>query len=756
MTYFEKYIHQMSFPAIVVEETGKIESINPVASKLFNCIKESDKPLYLYDVFGYLLPHTHENQLKKIIEKKNTSIYYERIKIKDQSYFFEIHIQQIEYHKDNKNFLMLLYIDKTATKNLEETNIKNEFLLKRAQQIAKIGSFIYYPSFGEVFISDELSEMLGFSIKKDSISIEDIVAKLVPEDQVIFVQAINLNNSSIIESSHKTFEFSYHNYKNQIKEALCIIETEKNKSSEVNRIIGIIQDITKQKNNERKIKENLKFQQIINNIATTFNSFENFHSKVSNTIVHIAEFTGATKVFFFDHSSKIGNSSKCILWKEGKITNNSKQSSFEYESLWPSLQEYFEMDSIISTFNIGTLNSEVQEFFKNQNVKSLLIIPLKIKNELNGMIGIEEHKTNRVWTNLEIEFIKTISLVLSNAIEKRLSENELKENEEKFRTIFNSTGEAIFICGLDGRFIEVNETACQMLEYSKNELLKMTPTDIAFADYINKAEMEMGQVRQSDQLLFGANIQSKSGRVIPIEANTQIIKLEGTPVFLNIVNDVTDRVEKKRKILSAIIETEDKERKRFAEDLHDGLGPLLSSIKIYVNLFKTEDYPHEERIKLAGQASELIDEAISNAKRIAYNLMPNTLMDFGLVTSLNSFIMKLNSTKVINIHFNCNIKERIDHNIEAILYRVMKELINNTIKHAKAQNIKIELMKSENIIFAKYRDDGVGFNVKEKMQSKTGNGLKNITNKIKSIGGKVIFKSKVNKGTLVKIHVIIY
>ncbi len=212
--------------------------------------------------------------------------------------------------------------------------------------------------------------------------------------------------------------------------------------------------------------------------------------------------------------------------------------------------------------------------------------------------------------------------------------------------------------------------------------------------------------------------------------------------------------EAEHEVLDAIMDTENKERKRFAEDLHDGLGVMLSTLRLYINEIDN-DTTSDERKSLIKQSNGLLDDAIQNARNISNNIMPAALKDNGLIKSVKSFSDKINSSGNILIEVkSLNVENRLKNSIEITLYRVITELINNTLKHAMANNITITFTKKNDLLIITYSDDGKGFDYDEMIVSdKKGMGLMNIKSRIKSIGGKCNMKSEPQNGYYVVIEV---
>jgi signal transduction histidine kinase len=220
-----------------------------------------------------------------------------------------------------------------------------------------------------------------------------------------------------------------------------------------------------------------------------------------------------------------------------------------------------------------------------------------------------------------------------------------------------------------------------------------------------------------------------------------------------------DKIEKEKRasekrFLSVMIQAEDNERKRLAKDLHDGLGPLLSTIKMSLSaLKKQENSP--QAVEILQNLDNVILESIKSIKDISNNLSPHVLDNFGLDKAINNFLQKINTTGAINIEYRSNLKGlRLEQNTESVVYRVLCELINNTVKHANAKKININLYYDIYSVSLNYKDDGKGFEMENmfKPQEK-GTGLYNIYSRINSLKGNVDIKSLSGKGTDVMIKI---
>lgn len=188
-----------------------------------------------------------------------------------------------------------------------------------------------------------------------------------------------------------------------------------------------------------------------------------------------------------------------------------------------------------------------------------------------------------------------------------------------------------------------------------------------------------------------------------------------------------------RRILTAVLRTEEKARSTFSKELHDGLGPLLSSAKMSLSTLAREEQDPARR-ELLGNTSTVIEEAIRSLREISNNLSPHVLSDFGLARGIRNFIDKSVAIHGIDIRFSTNLgNERFEKDVEVIFYRIICELVNNSLKHAACSQIELTLTLAETTLTLAYRDNGRGFHSELVMDS--GMGLSNISSRINSLGG---------------------
>jgi signal transduction histidine kinase len=226
-------------------------------------------------------------------------------------------------------------------------------------------------------------------------------------------------------------------------------------------------------------------------------------------------------------------------------------------------------------------------------------------------------------------------------------------------------------------------------------------------------------------------------------------------LFMSLKKAEIERKRSENHVIIAIINTEEQERKRFAKDLHDGLGPILSTIKMSLSSL-TGKIKDQTGNKVLANANHLINEAINTIKEISNNLSPHILSNFGLASAINAFATKINQTKTIEIDFKSNMKnQRLSNDKEVVIYRAACELINNSIRHSEASKIEIELNKHEKFVTLQFNDNGKGFNAEmQNNEDNKGMGLSNIKARVRSVEGVFILESIPDKGTNALIKII--
>ncbi len=204
----------------------------------------------------------------------------------------------------------------------------------------------------------------------------------------------------------------------------------------------------------------------------------------------------------------------------------------------------------------------------------------------------------------------------------------------------------------------------------------------------------------------------------------------------------------------AVLKGEEQERSRLAKDLHDGLGGLLSGIKYSFQNMKGNLILTPENAQVFERSLNMLDSSIQEMRRVAHNLMPETLFKFGLDSALKDFCANINSSGVLQVNYQSFGMENYmpEQTIAISVYRIIQELVNNILKHAGAEFALIQITRSENLLLIDVEDNGKGFDLKM-IENKPGMGWKNIQSRINYLKGSIDLKSQPGKGSSIHIEI---
>jgi two-component system, NarL family, sensor kinase len=206
------------------------------------------------------------------------------------------------------------------------------------------------------------------------------------------------------------------------------------------------------------------------------------------------------------------------------------------------------------------------------------------------------------------------------------------------------------------------------------------------------------------------------------------------------------QLEEEKKLMAAklLVEGQEEERKRIATELHDGLGVLLSATKMQFSTIRDKSPENRELIE---KASKMLEQASGDVRKISHNMMPGLLLKLGLYEAVEDLFENLDENE--NLNASCTIsgdhEHRLPENKEIMLYRIIQEMVNNTLKHAEARNIGIQIQILHEAIDIVYSDDGKGFDFNEKMENES-IGLKSITSRVNFLNGSLSVDSKPGNG----------
>lgn len=375
------------------------------------------------------------------------------------------------------------------------------------------------------------------------------------------------------------------------------------------------------------------------------------------------------------------------------------------------------------------------------------------------LIGTEKYIAGEHSIRIETKYDDEIN-VLAKSFNKMIETiNTTTISRDYFDNIFQSIFDYIIVTDNHFNIQSVNNAVKNNLSYTLDELFENN-INLLFEKEINLTTIYRNIDNSSEQFLI-----SKKKNKIPVIMSISEIKTnETTTGFVVIAHDISEKLDNENKLnnirrenLIALNDAQEEERLRIAKEIHDGLGQILTAIHYTIeNKFKEKfqnDVEYQENIS---NLQNQIDNAIVESKNIAHDLIPILLKDFGLSVAVKNLIETNYKNCGIKINFATFYYEnRVDEKIEKTLYRIIQEALNNIIKHSKAQNANIQIIKLDDVISLTIDDDGVGFNI-DNIANKNkyrGIGLFSMKERVYAFNGVFHLNSDKNKGTEILIDI---
>lgn len=209
---------------------------------------------------------------------------------------------------------------------------------------------------------------------------------------------------------------------------------------------------------------------------------------------------------------------------------------------------------------------------------------------------------------------------------------------------------------------------------------------------------------------------------------------------------------KKQELKSAyaMLAGQEKAHKRIAEELHDNLGSILVTLNMFADTLQKKTHPDDLK-KLALKISEVAQVANEATRKISHSLDSGVLKHFGLATAVQELVDAVGESHTLTVSSHIQIEDKLDSEVSLNIYRILQELINNTLKHAQASKINIDLNQIKDNLSLIFEDNGIGF--QQNGQTPKGMGLRNLESRVERLGGTITLDSKKNKGTTTIIEI---
>lgn len=474
-------------------------------------------------------------------------------------------------------------------------------------------------------------------------------------------------------------------------------------------ILGVTRDISARKTTERALKmSEARLAKLLT--RQTIKS-----KKLANQLQYFYDHT-TNAIAFFEIDDQTIRFTKCnSRWADGINRAPEELEDIDIETILDTETYHFCRKYISQTIASG---QPIQDYVQWRG-KHLEIVVIPIKEDLYGAFN-------------------QCAALIHDITDRVVAGQKIRESEHKFFNIFHNSSDAIVVLTPDMKILDVNKRFYELSGYPNMEIIplqidgfdKYIPRKYlsTISEYLNKV------LPDAPPVSFECEMTLANESVIPIEINSTTYIDHGQTLILAMIRDISIRKEFERKLTQIGIQIETRERRTLATDLHDNVGPLLSSMNMYLSLLarKPELEPH---IEMVGDIRKILKEAIVSVREISNNISPQVLTNYGLTSALQIFFET--KQKLVQIHIKNTIGNlRFNEVKEVMVYNIIKELFNNTIKYAVASRIDLSLTQIDSKVLLHYRDNGRGFNLEQKLAEHSQNlGLFSIINRVKNLDG---------------------
>jgi PAS domain S-box-containing protein len=385
------------------------------------------------------------------------------------------------------------------------------------------------------------------------------------------------------------------------------------------------------------------------------------------------------------------------------------------------------------------LNIQEAELLFNNKSKYISLIKTPLKDH--------EHNT---WGFLY--FIHDVTAKIT-------AKKRLEDSERKYRYLFEVNPMPMWIYDIETyRFLEVNEMAISHYGYSKEEFNKMTIYDIRPKSEKDKLDqlLNHGKAEGSSKGLW--THLKKNGEKIFVEIISHQIDYNGRKATLILSKDVTrniklqnelldEKIARQREIARASLTVQEKERNEIGKELHDNVNQILTSAKLHLDYMAQSEADKE---KHRAMSLNLVNNAIQEIRRLSKSLVPPSLGDVGLISSIQDLVEDINETQSLIVDFeSCKLDEEMyDPGLKLTVLRIIQEQTTNILKYADASYVHIEISRLKDHLVLKISDNGKGF---DPTKTRKGIGITNIINRADIYHGKVEIDSKPGNGCTIKV-----
>ncbi len=387
-------------------------------------------------------------------------------------------------------------------------------------------------------------------------------------------------------------------------------------------------------------------------------------------------------------------------------------------------------------------------------------------------------------TNIRLDFETIISPIIDSEgkctqalyTAKDITENEIAKHklissQKRLASIFNGAHDQMVIFDVEPNGDIIFEDSNESFTRGWNATKIDTPVDAVYGKDIKYCLSKIMRLSKKEiharLSIFQQMIKDKKSinyeetlvafdnkkYIIDVTISAVLDKEDNCKKLLFILRNITDKHKEKERMISKILETEDRERSRFAKELHDSLGQNLTVASLNFNFVKKKIDKLDQDTQQKFEAGfSFLKEAIQESRNIAHNLMPQAISDFGYILAIESLIENLSQSTNIEFTFYNNLKgNRLPEDHELSLFRITQEAINNILKHAEATIVTIQLIKHIDSVILTIEDNGKGFQTQTHKRNSFG--LNSMRNRASALSGVLDIEGAPGKGTSITLEI---
>ena len=362
---------------------------------------------------------------------------------------------------------------------------------------------------------------------------------------------------------------------------------------------------------------------------------------------------------------------------------------------------------------------------------------------------------------LFIIFSINISLIL----------DKFKGNQNRYQKLFQSINDAILIKPAltydgTGKFVEANEAACQMLGYTREQILQLSPRNIIDPDRVGDLPAYMGTLKSEGHAQLETVLLNKHGIKIPVEISAHMFQFKGEPLCLAVIRDISIQQEIEEALRTSegqlqilterVQKLQEEERGRLSRELHDELAQNLVFLKMEVSSIENTLPPELTGVKnKCRNLICLLEETSDSVSRLSQKLRPRGLEEKGF--SLALYLLTKESCKIYGVK-SCTINiDQIDNllssDAQLNLYRIFQESLTNIGKHADASDVVVTVKRQNGHVHNRIKDNGKGYDRIKALAQKRGCGLSTIEERTRLLGGRLKVQTDHGEGTEISLTI---